>query len=91
MDVALKPIITSGLISEIEHTFYHEINEIVKAHEIPPEMVINIDQTYCPSILIIKFILEEKDILRVSVLGTAGYLQIKDTVGITIAGSFFPI
>ena len=39
-----KPIIPPGLISEIEHKFYHSINEIVKAYEIPPEMVINIDQ-----------------------------------------------
>ena len=30
-----KPIIKPGLIKEVEHTFYKEISEIVKAHNIP--------------------------------------------------------
>ena len=34
-----KSIIAPGVISEIGHTCYHSINEIVKSHEIPPEMV----------------------------------------------------
>ena len=55
-----KPIIAPGLISEIEHVFYYSINEIVKAHEIPPEMVINMDQTFLPFILISKYTLEIK-------------------------------
>ena len=32
-----KPIIALGLLFEIRHTFYHSINEIVKADEILPE------------------------------------------------------
>ena len=46
-----KPIIAPSLISEIGYTFYHSINEVVKGHEISPEMVINIDRTFLPSIL----------------------------------------
>ena len=40
-----KPIIVPGLILEIGHTFYHDINEIVKFLNIPPEMIININRT----------------------------------------------
>ena len=86
-----KPIIAPGLISEIRHTFYHRINEIVKAHEIPPQTVINIDQTSLPFILIGKYTLEEKGTSRVSVTGTADYRQITGTFGVTMAGSFLPI
>ena len=54
-----KSIIAPGLISEIGHIFYGSINEIVKAHEIPPEMIISKDQK-SPFILISKYTLEEK-------------------------------
>ena len=50
-----KPIITPGLISEIGHTSDHSINKIVNAHEIPTEMVINIEQKILPFTLISKF------------------------------------
>ena len=59
-----KPIIALGLISEIGHTFYRSCNEIFKAHEIPPEMVINIDQTSLPFILISKYTLEKKSYVK---------------------------
>ena len=59
-----------GLIFEIRHTFYHNINEIVKVHEMLPEMVINMDQTSLPFILISKYTLEENSTSGVSVPGT---------------------
>ena len=86
-----KPIIAPGLISEIEHRFYHSINEIAKAHDIPPEIIINIDQTFLPFIHISKYTLEEKVTLRVSFPGTVDYRQITSTFGITMAGRFLPI
>ena len=59
-----KPISTPSLISKIRHIFFYflfySINEIVKAHDIPPEMVINIDQTSLLFILTSKYTLEEK-------------------------------
>ena len=53
-------------------------------------MVINIDQTSLPFILISKYTLEEKGTSRVSVPGTTYYRQIKGTFGIAMAGSFLP-
>ena len=86
-----KPIIAPGLISEIGLTFYKDINEIVQAHEIPAEMIINIDQTPLPFVLISKYTLAEKGASRVSVPGTSDYRQITGTFGVTMAGDFLPI
>ena len=65
-----KPIIAPGLVFEIRHTLYHNISETVKVHEMLPEMVINIDQTSLPFILISKYTLEENSTSGVSVPGT---------------------
>ena len=45
---------------------FHEINEILHAHKISSEMIINIDQKPLPFVLIIKYTLEKKDSSRVS-------------------------
>jgi len=86
-----KPIIAPGLIKEIGLTFYNNINEIIQAHEIPYEMVINIDQTPLPFVLISKYTLAEKGSSRVSVPGTSDYRQITGTFAVTMSGSFLPI
>jgi len=86
-----KPLVAPGLIKEIGLTFYNEINEIVHAHEIPPEMIINIDQTPLPFVLISKYTLDKKGSSRVSVPGTSEYRQITGTFAITMSGSFLPI
>ena len=51
-----RPLIAPGLIKEIGLTFY----EIVHAHAIPAEMIINIDQTPLPFVLISKYAVEKK-------------------------------
>ena len=66
-------------------SFYKEINEIVHAHKIPPELIINIDQTPIPFVLISKYMLEKKGTSRVPVLGTSDYRQITGTFGITLS------
>ena len=50
-----KPLIAPGLIKEIGLTFYNDINEIVHAHAIPAEMIININQTPLLFVLISKY------------------------------------
>ena len=39
-----EPLIVPGLIKEIGLTFYNDINEIVQAHAIPAEMIVNISK-----------------------------------------------
>ena len=75
-----KPIIAPGLVKEIGLTIYNDINEIIQAHEIPHEMVINIDQTPLPFVLISKY-----------TPGTSDYRQITGTFAVTMAGSVLPI
>ena len=86
-----KPIIAPGLVKEIGLTFYNDINEIIQAHEIPHEMVINIDQMPLLFVLISKYTLAKKGSSRVSVPGTSNYCQITGTFAVTMAGSFLPI
>ena len=88
---AAKPLIAPGLIKEIVLTFYNDINKIVHAHAIPAEIIINIDQTSLPFVLISKYTLEKKGSSHVSVPGTSDYCQIKGTFSISMAGSFLPI
>ena len=47
-----KATIAPGLIREVGLTFFNEIFETVKAHNIPPALIINIDQTPLPYVLI---------------------------------------
>ena len=83
-----KPLIAPDLIKEIGLTFYNDINEIVHAHAIPAEMIINIDQTPLPFALISKYTLEKKGSSRVSVPATSDYRQITGTFAISMTGSF---
>ena len=86
-----KPIIAPGLVPEIGLTFYKDVNEAVNTYEIPAELIINIDQTPLPFVLISKYTMEEKGASRVSVPGTADYRQITGTFGVTLSGDFLPI
>ena len=55
-----KPTIAPGLIKEVGLTFYKDIAEIVQTLNIPPELIINIDQTPIPYILISKYSINQK-------------------------------
>ena len=87
-ETTAKPLIAPDLIKEIGLTFYNDINEIVHAHAIPAEVIINIDQTPLPFVLISKYTLEKKGSSRVSVPATSDYRQITGTFAISMAGSF---
>ena len=54
-------------------------------------MIINLDQTPLPFILISKYALAEKGASRVSVQGTSDYRQINGTFGVTMEGGFLPV
>ena len=55
-----KPMITPGLIKEIGFSFYRDIHELVKWFNIPKELVINIDQTPLPFVLVSSYTIEKK-------------------------------
>ena len=86
-----KPLIAPGLIQEVGFSFFKEISEVVQAHNIPPELIINIDQTPLPFVLISKYTMNKKGESNVPILGTADYRQITGTFAITLSGRFLPI
>ena len=86
-----KAVIAPGLIREIGFTFLSEVSEIVQAHKIPPQLIINIDQTPLPFVLVSKYTMNKKGDKRVSILGTNDYRQITGTFAVAMAGTFLPI
>ena len=78
-----KPTIAPGLIKEVGLTFYKDIAEIVQTLNIPPELIINIDQTPIPYILISKYSMNQKNAKNVPIQGTGDYRQITGTLGVT--------
>ena len=86
-----KPLIAPGLIKEVGFTFYKEISEAVQADNIPPELIINIDQTPLPFVLISKYTMNKKGESNVPILGTSDYRQITGTFVITLSGKFLPM
>ena len=86
-----KPLIAPGLIKEIGFSFYKEIHELVKWFNIPKELVINIDQTPLPFVLVSSYTMEEKGNQCAPVAGTTDYHQITVTLGVSLSGDFLPI
>ena len=59
-----KPAIAQGLIKEVGLTFFKNIAELVQANKIPPELIINCDQTPLPFILVSKYSMHDKKVPR---------------------------
>ena len=86
-----KPIIPPGLVKEVGLTFFKDIAEVVQADAIPPELIINIDQTPLPFVLISKYSMNKKGDKNVPIQGTDDYRQITGTFSISMSGNFLPI
>ena len=87
-----KPLIAPGLVKEIGFYFYKEIHVPVKWFNIPKELVVNIDQTPLPFVLVISYTMEKKDNQCVPVAGTTEYRnQITGTFGVSLSGDFLSI
>ena len=88
-----KPLISSGLIKETGFSFYKDIHKLVKRFNIPKELVINIDQSPLPFVLVSSDTMEKKgnQNQRVLVFGRTDYCQITGTFGVTLSGDFLPI
>lgn len=86
-----KPIIAPGLIKEVGLTFFKDISEIVQANNIPPELIINLDQTPLPFILISKYSMNQKGAKNVPIQGTDDYRQITGTFSVALSGKFLPM
>ena len=86
-----KPTIAPGLIKEVGLTFYKDIAGIVQTLNIPPELIININQTPIPYNLISKYSMNQKNAKNVPIQGIGDYRQITGTFGVSMSGNFLPI
>ena len=86
-----KPTIPFGLIKEVGLTFFKDIAETVQKNNIPPELIINIDQTPLPFILISKYTMNKKGAKNVPIQGTDDYRQITGTFAVAMSGEFLPM
>ena len=78
-----------GLVREVGFVFYKQVSEIVHAHNIPPQLIINIDQTPLPYVLISKYTMNKKGEKKVPILGTDDYRQITGTFSVAMDGVFY--
>ena len=86
-----KPLIAPGLIKEIGFSFYKEIHELVKWFNIPKKLMINIDQTPGPFVLVSSYTMEKKGNHCVPIAGATDYHQITGTFGVSLSGDFLSI
>ena len=88
---AAKPAIAPGLIKEVGLTFFKDIAELVQANKITSELIINLDQTPLPFILVSKYSMPEKGANNVPIQGTNDYRQITGTFSVTMSGKYLLI
>lgn len=86
-----KPKIAPGLIDEVGFSFFKEITDLVRWFNITKELIINIDQTPLPYVLVSSYTMEKKGKDCVPVAGTTDYRQITGTFSVTLSGEFLPI
>ena len=81
-----KQPVSPGFIHEVRFTFYSAIQRNINACLIPPELVINIDQTPLRFYLTPTYTLPKKDEANVPITNSSDYRQITGTFGISMAG-----
>ena len=61
VSTTFRPIITRALLEEISSQYLHEISSVTKSHEIPNELILNLDQTSSKFVLASNVIMTEKE------------------------------
>ena len=86
-----KQPVSPGFLKEIRFTFHRSIKEVVSAYDVPDDLIINIDQTPLPFILISKYTMDKTNEKFVPISDSADYRQITGTFSVTASGKFLPI
>ena len=76
---------------ELKETFLQDIKHSMLMDEIPPELVINLDQTGIHYVLVSSWSMEMEGTKRVEVVGKDDKRQITAIFGILMSGGFLPI
>ena len=86
-----KVEIPEGAKKEAELLYLHNIVAIVEEHEIPPDLIMNLDQTVLKYVPVLHHTMAKKGAKSVSISGSADKRCITGTFVITLAGDFLPL
>ena len=86
-----KQPVSRGFLNEIRFTFHRSIKEVISAYDVPDDLIINIDQTALPFVLISKYTMDKTNEKLVPISDSADYRQITGTFSVTASGKFLPI
>lgn len=86
-----RPPVPKGVYDECRLDYLSDINSKVKDHSIPPELVINVDQTPSSYVSVGKQTMSAKGSKSVPIQGLTDKRNITLTFSITLAGTFLPM
>lgn len=86
-----RPPIPPGLYEECRLDFLRDIDNKVKLHTIPPELIINSDQTPSSYVSVGKQTMNAKGEKSVSIEGLSDKRNITLTFSVTLSGKFLPM
>ena len=87
---ASRPIITRSIWEAARDRFLHAIVSACIEHNIPDELIINVDQTPSKYVATDKITMAEKNSEHVSIKGSSDKRQITATLAETLAGDILP-
>ena len=82
---------SAQFLQEEKFTFQRQISEIVDRHNIPPEMILNLDQTPLAYVSPGKFTFAQAGSTTVPIKGVDDKRQITATFAVSASGDFLPI
>ena len=86
-----KAKITPSNFEEIRKMFIIEIKSVVAIEEVPPQLVINWDQTAMKIVPSSSWTMEKKGVKRVEIVAIDDKRQISTVLACTLNGTFLPI
>ena len=86
-----RPIITRALWEGINTQYLHEISSLTKSHEIPDELILNLDQTSPKFVAANMVTMAEKGLKQVSIAGGTNKRCITLTVTKSMSGQLLPL
>ena len=76
---------------QVKNRFLSQIQGMIRAHQITPELVLNWDQSDIRLLPLSNWTMEEQGSKRVAIEGLNDKLQITSTLTVTLSGEFLPL
>lgn len=86
-----RPPVPRGLFEECKLMFLIDINKAIVEHNIPPDLVLNADQTPCSYVSVGKMTMAPRNSSSVPIKGLTDKRSITLTFVISLSGNFLPM